>query len=80
MGLSDNDPDIRDFVAAFVEDLARSGWIDGRNARIRQASRQKRQERPHPDTIVHGKFLGSFHLVAPVAMKSWGASLVFKYF
>ena len=34
MGLSESVPEIRGFVAAFVEELARLGWIDGRNARI----------------------------------------------
>src|SRR5262249_29479469 len=34
MGLSESDPEARGFVAAFVEELARLGWIDGRNARI----------------------------------------------
>jgi putative tryptophan/tyrosine transport system substrate-binding protein len=34
MGLSESDPDVRGFVAAFVEELARSGWVDGHNARI----------------------------------------------
>ena len=34
MGLSDSDPEIRAFVAAFVEELARLGWVDGRNVRI----------------------------------------------
>jgi putative tryptophan/tyrosine transport system substrate-binding protein len=35
IGLNDR-PEIRSFVAAFVEELARLGWIDGRNARIEQ--------------------------------------------
>ena len=34
MGLSESDPEVRGFVAAFVEELARLGWIDGHNARI----------------------------------------------
>ena len=34
MGLSESDPEVRGFVATFVEELARSGWIDGRNAPI----------------------------------------------
>ena len=29
--------------------------------------------------IVHGKFLGSFHLTAPLATKSCGTFLVFMY-
>jgi putative ABC transport system substrate-binding protein len=33
IGLNDR-PEIRAFVAAFVEELGRLGWIDGRNARI----------------------------------------------
>jgi putative ABC transport system substrate-binding protein len=36
MGLSESDPDVRGFVAAFVQELARLGWIDGRNVRIEQ--------------------------------------------
>ena len=36
MGLSESDPEYRDFFAAFVEELARLGWVDGRNARIEQ--------------------------------------------
>ena len=34
MGLSESDPEARGWVATFVEELARLGWIDGRNARI----------------------------------------------
>jgi len=34
MGLSESDPDVQGFVAAFVEELARLGWVDGHNARI----------------------------------------------
>jgi putative tryptophan/tyrosine transport system substrate-binding protein len=36
IGWTESDPDLRGFVAAFVEELARLGWIDGRNARIEQ--------------------------------------------
>jgi len=36
MGLSDSNPKFRAFVAAFVEELARLGWVDGRNVRIEQ--------------------------------------------
>ena len=35
MGLSESNPDLRVFVATFVEELARLGWIEGRNAAIR---------------------------------------------
>ena len=35
MGLNDR-PEIRSFVAAFVEELARLGWTDSRNVRIEQ--------------------------------------------
>jgi putative ABC transport system substrate-binding protein len=34
MGISESDPEARGWVATFVEELARLGWIDGRNARI----------------------------------------------
>src|SRR5580704_4760978 len=34
MGLSESNPDLRVFVATFVEELARLGWIEGRNAAI----------------------------------------------
>src|SRR5215472_7636504 len=34
MALSESDPEARGWVATFVEELARLGWIDGRNARI----------------------------------------------
>ena len=34
MGISESDPENRGWVATFVEELARLGWIDGRNARI----------------------------------------------
>ena len=34
MGLSESDPDVRGVVAAFKQELARLGWIDGRNVRI----------------------------------------------
>jgi putative tryptophan/tyrosine transport system substrate-binding protein len=36
MGLSDSTPEFRALVAAFVEELARLGWADGRNVRIEQ--------------------------------------------
>jgi putative tryptophan/tyrosine transport system substrate-binding protein len=36
VGLSESNSDFRGFVAAFADELARSGWIDGRNARIEQ--------------------------------------------
>ena len=36
MGFSESDPEIRAFLAAFVQELARLGWVDGRNARIEQ--------------------------------------------
>jgi hypothetical protein len=38
MGLSDSNPEFRGFIAAFVEELARLGWVDGRNVRIEQRS------------------------------------------
>jgi putative tryptophan/tyrosine transport system substrate-binding protein len=34
MGLSESNADIREFVATFVEELARLGWVEGRNAAI----------------------------------------------
>jgi putative tryptophan/tyrosine transport system substrate-binding protein len=34
MGISESDPEARGWFATFVEELARLGWIDGRNARI----------------------------------------------
>ena len=34
MALSESDPEARGWVATFVEELTRLGWIDGRNARI----------------------------------------------
>jgi putative tryptophan/tyrosine transport system substrate-binding protein len=34
MGISESDPENRGWFATFVEELARLGWIDGRNARI----------------------------------------------
>jgi putative tryptophan/tyrosine transport system substrate-binding protein len=36
MGLSVGDPTLRGYVVAFVEELAKLGWIDGRNAQIEQ--------------------------------------------
>jgi putative tryptophan/tyrosine transport system substrate-binding protein len=36
MGLSESDPVFRDFVSTFVQELARLGWLDGRNVRIEQ--------------------------------------------
>jgi putative tryptophan/tyrosine transport system substrate-binding protein len=36
MGLSEGDPILRSYFAAFVQELAKSGWIDGRSARIKQ--------------------------------------------
>jgi ABC-type uncharacterized transport system substrate-binding protein len=36
MGLNESSPESRGFVAAFVGELARLGWVDGRNARIEQ--------------------------------------------
>ena len=36
MGWSESNSDFRAFVAAFADELARLGWIDGRNARIEQ--------------------------------------------
>jgi putative ABC transport system substrate-binding protein len=36
MGLSDSDPGVRSWLAAFIEELSRLGWVDGRNARIEQ--------------------------------------------
>jgi putative tryptophan/tyrosine transport system substrate-binding protein len=36
MGLSESDPLLRAFVAAFVQELAWLGWVDGRNVRIEQ--------------------------------------------
>jgi putative ABC transport system substrate-binding protein len=34
MNLSENDPDAQDVVTAFVKELQRLGWSDGRNVRI----------------------------------------------
>jgi len=34
MNLSDNDPDGQDVLVAFLNELQRLGWSDGRNARI----------------------------------------------
>jgi putative tryptophan/tyrosine transport system substrate-binding protein len=36
MGLSENNPEHRNLFAAFLEELARLGWVDGRTARIEQ--------------------------------------------
>jgi putative tryptophan/tyrosine transport system substrate-binding protein len=36
MGLSESDPAFQVFVSTFVRELARLGWIDGRNVRIEQ--------------------------------------------
>jgi hypothetical protein len=36
MGLSESDPASQIFVSTFVQELARLGWMDGRNARIEQ--------------------------------------------
>jgi putative tryptophan/tyrosine transport system substrate-binding protein len=36
MGWSKNNPQFRGFVATFVEELARLGWVDGHNARIEE--------------------------------------------
>jgi putative tryptophan/tyrosine transport system substrate-binding protein len=36
MGLSEGDPGLRGLVGAFIEELAKLGWIDGRNAQIEQ--------------------------------------------
>jgi putative tryptophan/tyrosine transport system substrate-binding protein len=36
MGLSEGDPILRSYFAAFVQELAKSGWVDGRSARIKQ--------------------------------------------
>jgi putative tryptophan/tyrosine transport system substrate-binding protein len=36
MGWSESNSDFRSFVAAFADELARLGWVDGRNARIEQ--------------------------------------------
>jgi putative tryptophan/tyrosine transport system substrate-binding protein len=36
MGLSENDLEVRGFIAAFVAELARLGWVDGRNTQIEQ--------------------------------------------
>jgi hypothetical protein len=34
MGWSKNNAEFRGLVATFVEELARLGWVDGRNAQI----------------------------------------------
>jgi putative ABC transport system substrate-binding protein len=36
MGLSESNPEHRNLFAAFLEELARLGWVDGRTARIEQ--------------------------------------------
>jgi putative tryptophan/tyrosine transport system substrate-binding protein len=36
MGLSESDPELRGLVTSFVQELARLGWVDGRNAHIQQ--------------------------------------------
>jgi putative ABC transport system substrate-binding protein len=36
MGWSESDPELRGLVTSFVQELARLGWIDGRNVRIEQ--------------------------------------------
>jgi putative tryptophan/tyrosine transport system substrate-binding protein len=36
MGLSEDDLEVQGFVAAFVAELARLGWVDGRNMQIEQ--------------------------------------------
>ena len=36
IGWSKNNPELRDFVASFADELARLGWIDGRNAQIEE--------------------------------------------
>ena len=36
IGWSKNNPEFRGLVATFVEELARLGWVDGRNARIEE--------------------------------------------
>ena len=36
LGWSESSPEFRSYLAAFIEELARLGWIDGRNARIEQ--------------------------------------------
>jgi len=36
VGQSENDPYYRSFVADFIEELARLGWVEGRNLQIHQ--------------------------------------------
>ena len=36
IGWSKNNPELRDFVASFAEELARLDWVDGRNAQIEE--------------------------------------------
>ena len=36
LGFAESNPEQRAFFAAFVEELARLGWVDGRNVRIEQ--------------------------------------------
>ena len=36
MGLSESNPELRNLLAAFLEELARLGWVDGRTVRIEQ--------------------------------------------
>jgi putative tryptophan/tyrosine transport system substrate-binding protein len=36
IGWSKNNPEFRGLIATFVEELARLGWVDGRNARIEE--------------------------------------------
>ena len=36
IGWSKNNPELRDCVASFADELARLGWIDGRNAQIEE--------------------------------------------
>jgi len=36
MGLSESNPEHRAFFAAFIAELTRLNWVDGRNARIEQ--------------------------------------------
>jgi putative ABC transport system substrate-binding protein len=36
MGWTENDPEFRSWLAAFVQEFARLGWVDGANVRIDQ--------------------------------------------
>jgi hypothetical protein len=36
LGWSQSDPEDRSFLAAFIEELARLGWVDGRNTHVEQ--------------------------------------------